>query len=181
MDCLANPYTLLLLFFTSLATAQYAPPLLDHIGPDGRLAEGQNESSQYQTLMKALKATDLAELLDNGGNFTVFAPSDKAFQRWSAEKLSGLMLPENREELRAMLSYHIIAGKLTAASILRALCRGMGSATFITVQGNEILASMEGIDIVLTDCSGNTARITTADSERPHGVVHVIDRVILPR
>jgi uncharacterized surface protein with fasciclin (FAS1) repeats len=75
----------------------------------------------------------------------------------------------------------MVAGRFTASKILQALCRGAGTAVFTTVQGNEILASMEGTDILLTDCSGNTARITLADSDRQNGVIHVIDKVILPQ
>lgn len=181
MDCRANPYTLLLFFFTSLAIGQYAPPLMANSGPAGSSISKGLESSKYKTLMEAVEAAELTELLDKAGAFTIFAPSNRAFEQFSGANLRNLMKPENKEELRAMLTYHIIAGRLSAAKILQALCQGAGTATFTTVQGNEILASMEGIDILLTDCSGNTARITTADSNQENGVIHEIDRVILPR
>lgn len=91
-----------------------------------------------------------------------------------------LLKPENRRELRTVLAYHIVAGELTASRILRALCRGEGAARFTTIQGEELLATIEGSDIILTDCSGNRARIVNADSNRNNLLFHEIDKVILP-
>lgn len=180
MDCNASPYTLLLLFFTGLAAAQYAPPPL--ATASGSLTiTGTLGSGQHNTLLAAVQAAGLEELLGMEGPFTIFAPSEAAIREWAGNDLGGKLLPENRQELRALLTYHIIAGKHTAAGILKALCSGAGTTTFTTVQGNEILASMEGIEIVLTDCSGKSARITSADADRQNGVIHFIDRVIMPR
>ncbi len=128
-----------------------------------------------------MKAADLEETLGYDGPFTVFAPSDKAFEKFSIGKVTQLLSPENKEDLKALLTYHIIAGKLTASQILKAMCRGNGRAVFTTVQGKEIVATMEGIDIVLTDDFGNSARITTADANQCNGVIHEIDSVIVPR
>ncbi len=135
---------------------------------------------EYQTLMRALKATHLQEILQKSGPFTVFAPSDSAFENMAADSMGELLKPENRNELRTILTYHIVAGELTASRILRALSRGEGAARFTTVQGEELLATMEGSDIILTDCSGNRARIVSADSNRNNLVFHGIDKVILP-
>ncbi len=181
MACHAAPYTLLLLFMTCLASAQYAPPLMVHAHTEASSISEGLQSEKFQTLFEAVEAAELTELLGKAGTFTVFAPSEKAFQRFTGANLKNLMKPENKGELRDMLTYHIIAGKFTAATILRAMCRGAGTASFTTVQGNEIVATMEGIDILLTDCSGNTARITAADSDQGNGIIHEIDRVILPR
>lgn len=181
MDSNALPYTLLLLFFTGLAVAQYAPPPLEAPAYDSRTITGTLGSGLHNNLLAAVRAAGLEELLGRKGPFTIFAPSEAAIREWAGNDLVNKLLPENRQELRALLSYHIIAGKHTASGILRALCSGAGTTTFTTIQGNEILASMEGIEIVLTDCSGNSARITSADADRQNGVIHFIDKVILPR
>lgn len=181
MDCTASPYTLLLFIFTGLAMAQYAPPSFEVPDSDSLTITGALGSGNHRTLLEVVKAAGLAELLNKNGPFTVFAPSENAIWEWAGDSLGEKLLPENLQELRTMLSYHIIAGKFTASGILRALCSGAGTATFTTVQGNEILASMQGIEIVLMDCSGNSARITTADTYGQNGVIHFIDKVIVPR
>ena len=137
-------------------------------------------SENHQTLLAVMKATDLEELLDESGPFTVFAPSDAAFENLSGTSVEDLLAPENKEELKDILTYHIIAGTLSASKILKAMCRGKGKATFTTVHGDEITATMQGIDIVLTDSFGNSATIVVADSNQRNGVIHEIDSVILP-
>jgi len=139
------------------------------------------QSANHTTLSEAVIAAELDDLLDNDGPFTVFAPSDEAFQKLSDEKIKDLLLPQNKAELQSLLTYHMIAGNLTASKILKAMCRGKGVATFRTIQGNVLTATMEGIDIVLSDKFGNKARITTADANQCNGVIHVIDSVVLPK
>ena len=134
----------------------------------------------YQTLLNALEVADLEDVLAKSGPFTVFAPSDAAFKQIDAADFAALLKPERQHELRSLLTYHIVAGKLTASGILRALSRGKGAARFTTVQGEELLATLEGSDIILTDCSGNQARIVDADMNRDNLVFHQIDKVILP-
>lgn len=170
-----------LLLCTLGTRAQYDPSVLGDIGMGYSIVETAFESEEHQTLMMAVMAAGLADRLHSAGPYTVFAPSDKAFENLSEARLKQLLLPENKAELRALLTYHMIAGKLSASDILKAMCRGEGSATFTTLEGNKLEATMDGIDIVLTDCLGNTARITTADANQCNGVIHVIDRVIAPR
>lgn len=144
------------------------------------IIERASASENLKTLLAAVRAADLAEILDNDGPFTVFAPSDMAFKKFSKEKIAYLLLPENKKELFSLLSYHIVAGNFTASRILRALIQGNGKTTFTSVQGTEITASISGIDIVLTDHFGNSAKITAADLSQCNGVIHEIDSVILP-
>lgn len=136
---------------------------------------------QYQTLLTALETTKLHDVLEHSGPFTVFAPSDAAFRQIDQSEFKTLLKPENKQQLKSILTYHIVAGKLTASSILRALSRGKGYTRFTTVQGEELLATLEGSDIVLTDCSGNRAKIVDADLDQDNLVFHQIDKVILPR
>ena len=144
------------------------------------IISGTISSLEHQTLAEAVKAADLDEILDSDGPFTIFAPFDGAFDKFTPEKLASLMKPENKAELKTLLSYHIIAGNFTASKMLLAMCRGGGTAKFRTIQGNVITTSMDGIDIVLSDSLGNEARIVSADDKRCNGVIHVIDGVIFP-
>lgn len=137
-------------------------------------------SENHQTLLAAIKATDLEELLDKSGPFTIFAPSDSAFENISGKSVQDLFDPENKKELKDLLTYHIVAGNLSASKILKAMCSGEGKATFTTVNGDNIIATMKGLDIILTDSFGNSATIIDADSNQRNGVIHEIDSVILP-
>ena len=151
------------------------------VEPEIRADRVVPEPAAYHTLMQAFQAAELQEILNDRGPFTVFAPSDAAFEKMESDGMGELLKPENRSDLRAVLTYHIVAGELTASRILRALCRGEGAARFTTVQGEELLATLEGSDIILTDCSGKKARIVNADFGRKNLVFHEIDAVILPR
>lgn len=153
-----------------------------HTNQESRKDFVQNATNldNHKILNAAVKATELDALLDNAGPFTIFAPSDAAFERFSSEKISELLNAKDKRALKSLLTYHIVAGQLTASRILSAMCRGNGKASFTTVQGKKLLAHLDGYDIVLTDPMGNTARITTADLNSKNGVVHEIDSVILP-
>ncbi|MEM1258380.1 MAG: fasciclin domain-containing protein [Bacteroidota bacterium] len=137
-------------------------------------------SEKHKILFAAFEQAELEEILGMTGPFTVFAPTNHAFSKFSSKELEVLFRTENRRKLKDLLTYHMVAGNLTASKILRALCRGKGKASFTTVQGNKIFATIQGTDILLTDGSGNHAKITVADSEHTNGVIHQIDRVILP-
>ena len=132
----------------------------------------------YQKFSEALVRSEVHESLKNAGDFTVFAPSDAAFQKLDANLQ--LLDPRNLRKLKSLISYHIIAGEFTASRILQALCRGEGVVVFTTIQGDELIATMEGVDIVLMDCSGNKSRIVMADATTENLVLHEIDRVFLP-
>lgn len=149
--------------------------------PNKSIVQNTEDSGNHKVLLAAMKATDMADILDKDGPFTVFAPSDLAFDKFTSSEISVLLMPENKNKLRSLLTYHIVAGNFTAAKLLQAMSRGKGSTTLTTVQGNKITATMSGIEIVLTDSFGNTARITTADASQCNGVIHVIDSVILPQ
>tara|TARA_R110002167_G_scaffold91083_9_gene244997 strand:- start:1378 stop:1929 length:552 start_codon:yes stop_codon:yes gene_type:complete len=180
MKILASPVALLFLLLTSPVFCQLGGPNATGMDPQESIVGNAENSDHYKTLLSVMKAADLEDILNNDGPFTVFAPSDLAFKKLSRDKITALFLPENKKELQTLLTYHIVAGNFSASKILKAMCRGKGTASFTTVQGEEILASMVGIDIVLTDSNGNTAKITTADSNQCNGVIHEIDSVFLP-
>lgn len=132
----------------------------------------------FQKFSEAFVLSQVQESLRNAGDFTVFAPSDEAFQQ--LEERLFLLHPDNIRKLKTLISYHIVAGQFTASRILQALCQGEGVAVFTTIQGEELIATMEGVDIVLTDCRGNKSRIVMADTSSENLVFHEIDQVILP-
>jgi len=185
MKCLTRPMCFFFLFFTLISLAQtnispHSAERFSDMDPQKSILGNTESSKNLKTLLAALKAADLETILGNTGPFTLFAPSDKAFENFSSGKVEQLLGPENKEELKALLTYHIVAGRFTASNILRAMCRGNGKATFTTVQGNKLVASMSGIDIVLTDNYGNSAKIVMADADQSNGVIHEIDSVIVP-
>ena len=147
---------------------------------ENSIIESAADSGHHYTFLEAVKAANLEKILNEDGPFTVFAPSDMAFRKLSKVNLKELLLPENKKELFSLLTYHIVAGNITASKILKALCNGNGKASFTTVQGDKIFVSMDGLDIVLTDKAGNKAKITSADANQCNGIIHEIDSVILP-
>jgi uncharacterized surface protein with fasciclin (FAS1) repeats len=176
---------ILTLFLTFFASAQDSFSTTEntflHMDFEKSIITNTENSENHKTLLAAMKAADLEEILSFDGPFTVFAPSDSAFEKLFPTGTSALLHPENKEELKAILRYHIIAGEFTASKILLAMCRGEGKAVFTTVQGAKITATMSGTDIVLTDSLGNSAKIIAADAGQCNGIIHEIDSVILPK
>lgn len=148
--------------------------------PEKSILTNTETSNRHSTLISALKASDLDKVLSYNGQFTVFAPSDMAFEKLSEITTERLMDPKNKKQLKSILSCHIVAAKLSASSILRSMSRGGGKASFTTIQGQKITATMKGIDIILTDKHGNKAKIVLADANQSNGVIHEVDSVFLP-
>lgn len=172
-----------LLFFgfsTAFASGQYTNTERNVAITKPSILHSPVLSKNHQTLLEAVRLVELDNLLASHGPITIFAPSDTAFEKFSTKTLSEWLAPENKQELVRILTYHMVVGQITASRILQAMANGKGSAVFKTVQGNEILATLEGTDILLMDCSGNSARIKTEETNLSNGVVHVIDSVILP-
>tara|TARA_R110002049_G_scaffold130016_2_gene288113 strand:+ start:7070 stop:7702 length:633 start_codon:yes stop_codon:yes gene_type:complete len=170
----------LLFFAFSINYGQTSYKENSFLQKESSIVESTADSGHYSTLLAVVKAANLDKILNEDGPFTIFAPSDMAFKKLSKVNLKELLLPENKKELFSLLTYHIVAGNITASKILKALCNGNGKASFTTVQGEKIYASMDGLDIVLADKSGNKAKITSADSNQCNGIIHEIDSVILP-
>lgn len=168
-------------FGQSQNVAMTIAPEVANINPEYSIVKSTMESGIHKTFIRAIKAANLEKILDSDGSFTFFAPTDKAFEKFSQEKLKSLIDSENTKELRSLLTYHIVAGNFSASMILKALSRGEGLTTFTTLQGNKFTASMDGVDIILTDSFGNIAKIIKADGNQSNGVVHAIDNVILPQ
>jgi uncharacterized surface protein with fasciclin (FAS1) repeats len=149
-------------------------------GAKGNLVAAAVNSKDHQTLVAAVKAAGLADTLATGGPFTLFAPTDAAFARLPAGTVDNLLQPANREKLRAVLTYHVVPGKVTAAELVEAIRKNGGQATLKTVQGGTITARLSGSSVSITDAAGGKAMVTTADLMQSNGIIHVTDAVSLP-
>ena len=138
-------------------------------------------SADHTTLVAAVKAAGLVDTLKGPGPFTVFAPTNAAFAALPAGTVDTLLKPAMKADLTKVLTYHVVSGKLDAASLKQQLAAGNGTATLTTVQGATLTAKDDGNrGIVLTDAKGGQARVTTADVMQKNGVIHVIDTVLMP-
>jgi len=138
-------------------------------------------SADHTTLVAAVKAADLVTTLKGKGPFTVFAPTNAAFNKLPAGTVESLLKPENKAQLAKILTYHAVSGNLDAAAVVAAIKSGNGKAVLTTVSGGKLTASMDMGKVKLTDESGNSAFVTAADLKGTNGVVHVIDGVVLPK
>ena len=138
-------------------------------------------SADHTTLVAAVKAADLVSTLKSTGPFTVFAPTNAAFDKLPAGTVDGLLKPENKAQLAKILTYHVVRGNVDAAAVVAAIKGGNGKAVLTTVSGGKLTASMDMGKVKLTDESGNSAFVTAADLKGTNGVVHVIDGVVLPK
>lgn len=138
-------------------------------------------SPDHTTLVAAVKAADLVTTLKSAGPFTVFAPTNAAFDKLPAGTVATLLKPENKAQLAKILTYHVVAGNLDAAAVIAAIKAGKGKAVVTTVSGGKLTASLDKDKVMLTDESGKTAYVVVADLKGSNGVVHVIDGVVLPK
>ena len=145
------------------------------------IVENAVNSKDHTTLVAAVKAAGLVETLASTGPFTVFAPTNDAFENLPEGTVATLLKPENKGTLAGVLTYHVVAGKLTGKDIAKAIKKGNGKATLTTVQGGKLVASMNGNNVMLKDENGNTSNVTIKDVMQSNGVIHVIDAVILPK
>lgn len=139
-------------------------------------------SKQHTTLVAAVKAAGLVETLQGKGPFTVFAPTDDAFENLPAGTVETLVKPENKATLTKILTYHVLPGKITADKLMADIKAGKGTATYKTVSGGTLKAMMNGPkNVVLVDEAGNVACISTYDVIQSNGVIHVLDKVVMPK
>lgn len=148
--------------------------------PNKNIIENAVNSKDHTTLVAAVKAAGLVETLSGTGPFTVFAPTNDAFAKLPSGTVDNLLKPENKATLTAVLTYHVVAGKLSSNDVAAAIKAGNGKAELKTVQGGTLTASMDGKDVILTDAKGNKSKITIFDVNQSNGVIHVIDTVVMP-
>lgn len=137
-------------------------------------------NEDFSTLVAAVTAADLGMTLSSEGPFTVFAPTNDAFAKVDQDTLTALLTPEKKADLTGLLTYHVVAGKLTAADVAKAITDGGGTATLTTVQGAELKAMLDGDSVILEDAAGGKSTVILTDVEASNGVIHAIDTVIMP-
>ena len=151
-------------------------PMLD----SKNIVENAVNSKDHTTLVTALKAAGLVETLSGKGPFTVFAPTNAAFDKLPAGTVDTLLKPESKKTLTGILTYHVVAGKMSASDIVDAIKKGNGKAELKTVNGEKLTASLDDKDVIVTDAKGGKAKVTIADVMQSNGVIHVIDTVLMP-
>ena len=138
-------------------------------------------NENFSTLVAAVKAADLVETLSGNGPFTVFAPTNSAFAKLPEGTIATLLKPENKATLTSILTYHVVAGKMSSKDIMKAIKMGNGKATLKTVSGGTLTAWMKGKKLYITDEKGGMSMITIANVNQSNGVIHVVDTVVLPK
>src|SRR5277367_6062619 len=149
--------------------------------PTKNIIENAVNSADHTTLVAAVKAAGLVATLEGPGPFTVFAPTNEAFAKLPAGTVEMLLKPENKATLTKVLTYHVVAGKLSASDLAEQIKAGNGKAELTTVEGGKLwVALQDGNHIILTDEKGGTALVTIANVFQSNGVIHVIDAVVMP-
>jgi uncharacterized surface protein with fasciclin (FAS1) repeats len=148
--------------------------------PSKNIVQNAMNSKDHTTLVAAVKAAGLVDTLSGPGPFTVFAPTNEAFAALPAGTVDNLLKPENKATLTKILTYHVVAGKMTSHDLEKAVMAGGGKAVLKTVEGDSITVAKSGDVWTVTDDKGNMANITIADVMQSNGVIFVIDKVLMP-
>jgi uncharacterized surface protein with fasciclin (FAS1) repeats len=149
--------------------------------PTKDIIDNAVNSKDHTTLVAAVKAAGLVDTLKGPGPFTVFAPTNAAFAALPAGTVDTLLKPENKAMLSGILTYHVVPGKVDAKSLVKMIEDGKGSASLKTVAGGTLTAKSSGGKVMVTDEKGGTATVTIADVMQSNGVIHVVDKVLLPK
>jgi uncharacterized surface protein with fasciclin (FAS1) repeats len=175
----------LALTVVALTTVAYAAknPIVGgkEMFPNKNIIENAVNSADHTTLVAAVKAAGLVDTLQGPGPFTVFAPTNMAFQKLPAGTVDTLLKPEHKATLTKVLTYHVVAGRLSSVDLKKQIKAGNGTATLKTVSGATLWAMLQGNDIVLKDEMGTMSRITQANVFQSNGVIHVVDTVVQPK
>jgi uncharacterized surface protein with fasciclin (FAS1) repeats len=148
--------------------------------PSKNIVENAVNSKDHTTLVAAVKAAGLVETLQGQGPFTVFAPTNAAFTKLPSGTVDTLLKPENKAQLTGVLTYHVVAGKMTAQDLVAKVKEGGGKATLKTVQGATLTVMPSGNTLTITDQKGGKSTVSIADVMQSNGVIHVVDTVLLP-
>ncbi|RXG28348.1 fasciclin domain-containing protein [Leeuwenhoekiella marinoflava] len=180
-NSLSTLFIALFIAATTVATAQETKMVGGAaMYPTKNIVENAVNSKDHTTLVAAVKAADLVETLQSEGPFTVLAPVNAAFDELPEGTVATLLKPENRPALQGVLTYHVIAGKHSAADIMKDIKEAGGTAEWTTVNGQKLWGMIDGNMVKIKDQAGNVATVTIADVNQSNGVIHVIDTVLLP-
>lgn len=178
-------FTLLLIaaFVSPYASAQEKTVMVGGAAmyPSKNIIENALNSKDHTTLVAAVKAADLVETLERPGPFTVFAPTNSAFDKLPKGTVETLLKPENKAKLQSILTYHVVPGKLSSMDLMKMVKEGHGKATLKTVQGENLYVWMKGKKLMISDEKGGMATVTIPDVNQSNGVIHVVNKVLLPK
>lgn len=149
--------------------------------PSKDIIDNAVNSKDHTTLVAAVKAADLVGVLKSDGPFTVFAPTNDAFNKLPDGTVNSLLMKENIASLQNILKYHVVSGKWSAKDVMKMIKKGDGKAEIETVNGGTLTAWVKNHHVYITDENGNSAQVTIADVNQSNGVIHVIDAVLLPK
>ena len=169
---------------TTTATAQKAKTVMvggAEMFPTKNIVENAVNSKDHTTLVAVVKAAGLVETLQSAGPFTVFAPVNAAFDKLPAGTVDNLLKEENLKTLQTVLTYHVIAGRISSTELVANIKAAGGTFVAKTVAGQELSFSVEGKKVKITDANGGTSFVTIADVNQSNGVIHVVDTVLLPK
>lgn len=168
--------------YTGVAAAEHGPTIVGGASmlPERNIIENAVNSADHETLVAAVQAAELVEVLQGEGPFTVFAPTDYAFAKLPDGTVDTLLKPENQEQLQTVLTYHVVPGNLTRDALLEELMANDGTVAFKTVQGEYLSVMRNGNNLMVMDAQGNSANITVLDVAQENGVIHVVDSVLMP-
>ena len=148
--------------------------------PSKNIIQNAVNSKDHTTLVAAVKAGGLVDTLSGPGPFTVFAPTNEAFAALPAGTVDGLLKPESKPTLVKVLTYHVVPGRLTAQDLMKAVSDGGGKATLKTVEGDALTVMQKGDHLTVTDDKGGVATVTIGNVYQSNGVIHVVDKVLMP-
>lgn len=148
--------------------------------PSKNIIQNAMNSKDHTTLVAAVKAAGLVKTLEGEGPFTVFAPTNEAFDQLPAGTVDNLLKPENKAKLTAMLTYHVVAGRLDSKTLMKMIKKGHGKASLKTVNGQMLTVMMKDHNLWLMDSKGGKAMVTIPDVYQSNGVIQVINKVLLP-
>lgn len=148
--------------------------------PNKNIIENAVNSKDHTTLVAAVKTAELVETLKGEGPFTVFAPTNEAFEKLPKGTVETLLMAENKAKLQSILTFHVVAGKVSAMDLMKMIKDGNGKAELTTVNGGTLTAMLKGKKVQLKDAADNISTVTIADVNQSNGIIHVIDAVVLP-
>jgi uncharacterized surface protein with fasciclin (FAS1) repeats len=148
--------------------------------PTKNIVENAMNSKDHTTLVAAVKAAGLVSALESKGPFTVFAPTNEAFDALPKGTVETLLKPGNKAKLTSILTYHVVPGKLSSMDLMKMVKENNGKAALKTAEGEDLYITMKEKNLMITDTKGNTAKITIADVNQSNGVIHVINKVLMP-
>ncbi len=155
-------------------------PATDTMADTGTIVDVAGGNPDFSTLVSAVTQAGLGETLMGDGPFTVFAPTNAAFEKVDEATMTELMSDEGKATLTGILTYHVVAGNTSGAALAQAITDGGGTAELTTVNGAVLKASMDGENVILTDAAGGTSMISATDVAASNGVIHAIDTVLMP-